>query len=79
MSQLISNDEFQELRQDVSEIKKAVIGDTKWGTIGLIRRVEKLEGWRDNINLRVAFTSGVVISAVELGKMAIEYFTGHKS
>lgn len=75
---MITKEEFQELRSDVIEIKKAVIGDTKWGTIGLIKRVEQLESWKTNINLKVAFTSGIVVGAIELCKFGLEYFTNHK-
>ncbi len=53
-------EELRRQTRDLEEIKMSVSGSTKLGIKGLAKRMEVLESWKDNINLRVAYTSGVV-------------------
>jgi len=69
---MISQSELQELFNDVKEIRRAVVGETKWGEKGLIKRVESIESWKNNINLKVAWTSGLVVGAIECAKYGLE-------
>ncbi len=67
--------DMEQLFRDIEEIKRAVIGDTKWGQKGLIRRVDGLESWKDSINLKIAYTTGFVVAIVEILKFGLEYLT----
>lgn len=65
--------ELRAVGRDVEEIKTAITGNTKLGIQGLVKRIDgnesdiaALKKWRDNINLRVAYTSGLV-SGVAFG------------
>lgn len=53
-------DELRRQTRDLEEIKMSVSGSTKLGIKGLAKRMEVLESWKDNITLRVAYTSGLV-------------------
>lgn len=62
--------EFDDLIMDVKQIKQAVVGDTKWGQKGLIKRVELLESWKDSVNLKTAFYSGsATVVVLVVGKL----------
>lgn len=59
--------ELKQQSRDLEEIKTAITGNTKLGIQGLVKRldvqeldIERLKKWRDNINLRVAYTAGIV-------------------
>ena len=74
-------DELRVVRDDVAEIRLAVTGDTRLGIEGLPKRIKKLESWRHSINIRVAYTAGVV-SALSLGglegiKMVVNLLMHH--
>lgn len=74
-------EEIRKLREDISEIRMAVAGDTKLGIEGLPKRIKKLENWRHSIDMRVAYTAGVV-SALSFGgleglKMIVDHLLHH--
>ena len=91
----VQDNAFQELRgeiravaKDVEEIKMAVSGDTHLGIDGIVKRVSRNEAeiqsfkkWRNQIHLKVAYTTGIVTGLTFLGgegvKALIELFT-HK-
>ena len=62
----------EQMRQDVRDIKLAVIGDEKLGTSGLVSRVRRLERKQHWFELRVASFLGGVIVLWEGAKIWIE-------
>ncbi len=69
--------EFQQLVKDVSDmkddihdVKMAVVGNEKLGIPGLSARVNLLEVWRRNLDLRIATMSGGVFVVL----FAVKYF-----
>lgn len=68
-------EQLDQLVNDVAEIKKALVGDTKWRTPGLIKEVESLKAWRDKMNLRIMFWSGAGAVVVFALKAGLEYLT----
>lgn|SRR6185312_12920218 len=71
-SQLIL-DELKRQSKDLEEIKMSISGNTRLGIKGLVKRldaqesdIESLKSWRTNINLKVAYTAGIV-SGVTFG------------
>lgn len=51
-------DAMQQLKQDVSDIKRALLGSDTYKEIGLMQRVSGLEKWRENLSLRIAGVLG---------------------
>lgn len=49
-----TRDECKALFEDVSAIKRAVIGDPKFGVEGLVKQVSDLKKWRRKMDIRVA-------------------------
>lgn len=64
----IDRKEFEELKQDIRDIKIAVIGDEEIGATGLVKRVAKLEKKERRRELRWATLTGLVIGGVEAVK-----------
>lgn len=62
--------EFQQMRQEVSDVRRAVIGDEKFGEDGLVKRVKKLEDWRAWLMLKLAMVIGVVATIGWLARLA---------
>lgn len=52
--------ELKLIRHTTDEINLAVTGDTKLGIKGLGKRTTSLEEWRDKLNVKVAYTAGIV-------------------
>lgn len=69
----MTHDTEKQVLSDLEEIKRAVIGETRLGNEGLVRRVQKLENWRSSVNMRAAFYSGVGATIVFVVKAGIEY------
>lgn len=61
---MISQDDIRQLINDVAEIKKSLVGDTKWGNDGLIKDVAQLKKWQREVILRIAFWSGCATTVV---------------
>lgn len=61
----IDRKEFEELKQDIRDIKIAVIGDEDIGATGLVKRVARLEKKARRRELRWAALTGVMIGAFE--------------
>ncbi len=95
MSDMSQNEQIQLLRQevkmvgrDIEEIKLAITGDTKLGLKGFVKRMDfnesdilSLKKWRDAINMKVAYTAGIV-SGITFGgleglKMLVEALKHH--
>lgn len=55
---------FNELCEDVRDIKQAVLGDRKIGLTGLVVRVERAEAKLRRLDLRIAAVAGGVTTAV---------------
>lgn len=66
-------DELKRQSRDLEEIKMSVSGSTKLGIKGLAKRMEIIESWRDNINLKVAYTAGIVSGATFGGLEGIKF------
>lgn len=52
---------LDKLCDDVCDIKTALTGDD-YGNPGLVRRVHRLEHWRDAVTLKLATVTGVVLT-----------------
>lgn len=61
----IDRKEFEEIKQDIRDIKIAVIGDEDIGATGLVRRVARLEKKQRRREIRWAALTGLVIGGVE--------------
>jgi hypothetical protein len=59
----IEND-VAETRNDVSDIKKAVIGNPEFGQLGLVQRVDSIEKQLRAAVLRTAVITGAVTASV---------------
>jgi hypothetical protein len=71
--------ELQQLLDDIREIKRALVGDTKWGEPGLIKDVKSLQKWRQSVTMKVAFYSGVGTTVVLLLNKTFEWLSlNHK-
>lgn len=57
--------EFEELKNDIRDIKIAVVGDEQIGATGLVKRVAKLEKRERRRELKWAMLTGAVIGAFE--------------
>ena len=74
----MSQQELQQLLEDIREIKQALQGSSKWGRSGLIEDVKGLKLWQQQVKLRIAFYSGAgTVLGLLLSKLA-EYLTQHK-
>lgn len=69
------NEKLEQLFDDVAEIKRALLGETKWGEPGLIKDVKALKAWRNKMQLKMAFWSGVGGVIALIGQAVIEYLT----
>lgn len=54
----MENDGMEQLKRDVSDIKRALLGDAKYDEVGLVRRVSSLEKWRGGLMLKLAGVTG---------------------
>lgn len=54
----LSQEQTDQLVEDVAAIKRAVIGEEKTGQKGLVKRMEIIEIWKDSITIRIATISG---------------------
>ncbi len=61
------------VKGDVSEIKNAIIGNSKYRQLGIMERMEKAEAWQTNATLRVMFLAGAISGAAEV----LKYFLKH--
>ena len=59
--------DLRQLSRELEEIKMSITGNTKLGIKGIAKRLdgqdvdlESLKSWRANINLKVAYTAGIV-------------------
>lgn len=68
------HEELRELKDDVLDIKRAVIGDPKFGQVGLVRRVQRIEEKQMKLFLKIAAIGagmgGVVSAVAEIVKHA---------
>ena len=71
----MSQQDIEQLKDDVATIKRALLGDDNWREKGLLDRVESIEKWRSNVNLKVAFYSGAATTLVMILKAGFEYLT----
>lgn len=67
-------DDVKEVKEYLREIKVALEGNSKLGIKGIVKMVERHENWINNVNLRVAFWSGVSTTVVLVAKWLV---TGH--
>lgn len=67
------NEKLDQLVNDVAEIKTALVGNTKLGIKGIIKEHKELMAWKDRMNLRIAFWSGMGATIVFITKAGIEY------
>jgi hypothetical protein len=49
---------MQQLKQDVADIKRALLGSEAYREEGLMQRVSGLEKWRDNLSVKIAGVVG---------------------
>lgn len=56
----MNEEAWRNLERKVDEVHTAVVGDERLGHPGLVRRVGRLEDWRDSLTLKIAGVSGVV-------------------
>lgn len=54
-------DDMQQLKKDVGEIKRALLGDEAYRELGLLQRVSLLEKWKENLTLKIASVTGAAI------------------
>jgi hypothetical protein len=59
--------EQEQLYKDIAEIKRALLGDVRWGERGLIqhqrdndRELNLIKAWMRGVTLKVVFVSGFV-------------------
>lgn len=57
----------------VNDIHAALVGNPEFKQAGLITKVEELERWRRNFDLRIAFMSGFVSTIVSGVGFLIHY------
>jgi hypothetical protein len=51
-------DNMQQLKQDVADIRRALLGNEAYNEDGLVKRVSKLEAWRDSLTVKIAGVVG---------------------
>lgn len=74
----VDETQFAQLRSDVTEIKHAVAGNPQWGQPGLVQRTDRLERWREHVDVRVAKVSGAVAVGVSLSAVLLKLIlAGH--
>lgn len=61
----IDRKEFEDLKNDIRDIKIAVIGDEQIGATGLVKRVARLEKKEHRREIRWAMITGAILGAVE--------------
>lgn len=70
--------DIRELRTDIADMKRVLIGETKWGQEGLIDQVKKLKAWQQQVKLRIAFYSGAGTALGLLITKGVDYLSNHK-
>jgi hypothetical protein len=51
-------DDMQQLKQDVADIKRALLGSEAYKEAGLMQRVSGLERWRESLSVKIAGVVG---------------------
>ncbi len=73
---MMSDEQFQTLKDDVHDIKEAVVGSEQYKRPGLIQRMLLIESWQTDMNLRVAKIVGgwIAVSAIiQIVALYIQY------
>jgi hypothetical protein len=60
----MEHDDMQQMKQDVAEIKRALLGSEQYQEVGLVRRVAGLEKWRESLTVKIALFTGGFIAVV---------------
>jgi hypothetical protein len=58
----------EQLINDVHEVKSAIVGNEKFGQIGLVARMDRIENWRVRIDLRIAMVAGATTAVIAFGR-----------
>ena len=66
----VIKDKLDNLNDKVAMMERAVVGEERAGHRGLVKRVDLLESWRVNIDIRIATYTGAGIAVSFL----IRYF-----
>jgi hypothetical protein len=74
----MSEEQFNALKTDVHDIKEAVIGNEEYKRPGLIQRVQLIESWQTDVNLRVAKIIGAWIAVSAIIQIVVLYMEHNK-
>lgn len=71
------DEDITTVKQDLSEVKNAIIGNKQYRNKGLVERVEDVERWQLNVTMRIMFIAGVSAGSIS-GGIELVKFVIHK-
>jgi hypothetical protein len=61
--------DMEQLKRDVADIKRALLGSDAYQEEGLLHRVTTLESWKESLTIKIAgVMGGAVVAAWLIGK-----------
>ena len=76
--------ELSELTRSVEELTRALVGDSKLGIDGVVKRLSATEKaiaevrtWQNKMNIRMAYWAGVGSASAWIVTKGIDYLTNH--